>query len=145
MAIWQRFIEHRTEPLLCPQDFAKARGATYPVLAKVDVNGSGAIPLYKFLKDKQGRGVDIEWNFAKYVRVSLALRFLNRPTFRTHSFIAVGVASGYLDVRGVLDATGVSWRGFALTPRQYSSSFRSPRPYAKAATRLTRGKLSDRA
>lgn len=52
------------------QDFAKARGATYPILAKVDVNGFGAIPLYKFLKDKQGGGLGIsaiKWNFTKYV------------------------------------------------------------------------------
>lgn len=54
-----------------PQDFAKARGATYPVLAKVDVNGFGAIPLYKFLKEKQGGSLGInaiKWNFTKYVR-----------------------------------------------------------------------------
>lgn len=53
-----------------PQEFAKARGATYPVLAKVDVNGFGTIPLYKFLKDKQGGGLGIsaiKWNFTKYV------------------------------------------------------------------------------
>lgn len=52
------------------QEFAKARGATYPILAKVDVNGFGAIPLYGFLKDKQGGGLGIsaiKWNFTKFL------------------------------------------------------------------------------
>lgn len=65
------------------QDFAKARGATYPVLAKVDVNGFGTIPLYKFLKDKQGGGLGIsaiKWNFTKYVRVACFA-----PLFGLHS------------------------------------------------------------
>lgn len=34
----------------------------------VQVNGSGAIPLYKFLKEKQGGGMGIsaiKWNFTK--------------------------------------------------------------------------------
>lgn len=36
------------------------------------VNGFGAIPLYKFLKDKQGGGLGIsaiKWNFTKCVRL----------------------------------------------------------------------------
>ncbi|CAM9572782.1 unnamed protein product [Ascophyllum nodosum] len=50
--------------------FAKARGATYPIFAKIEVNGSGAIPLYKFLKQKQGGGLGIDaikWNFTKFL------------------------------------------------------------------------------
>lgn len=37
------------------------------------MNGFGAIPLYGFLKDKQGGGLGIsaiKWNFTKYVWVS---------------------------------------------------------------------------
>lgn len=42
---------------------------TFPVMAKIDVNGSDADPLYKYMK-KQQRGADgstIEWNFAKFL------------------------------------------------------------------------------
>jgi glutathione peroxidase len=43
---------------------------TFPVFAKVDVNGSGAHPLYKFLK-KARRGLlgseSIKWNFTKFL------------------------------------------------------------------------------
>lgn len=37
---------------------------TFPILAKADVNGENAHPLYRFLK---GDGPDIEWNFEKFV------------------------------------------------------------------------------
>ena len=43
---------------------------TFPVLAKVEVNGSGADPLYKFLKaDKPGLlgSQAIKWNFTKFL------------------------------------------------------------------------------
>jgi glutathione peroxidase len=42
---------------------------TFPVLAKVEVNGSGADPFYKFLKSKQGGmlGSSIKWNFTKFL------------------------------------------------------------------------------
>ncbi len=42
---------------------------TFPVLAKVDVNGEDADPLYKHLKQAApgGEGGDIEWNFAKFL------------------------------------------------------------------------------
>lgn len=43
--------------------------AEYPVFEKVDVNGEGAHPLYKFLKSSKGgiSGENIEWNFAKFL------------------------------------------------------------------------------
>lgn len=55
--------------------FARAKGAKFPVFGKVEVNGPGADPLYKFLKDTApGGGLiggllgkDIKWNFAKYL------------------------------------------------------------------------------
>lgn len=43
--------------------FAKARGAKFPLLAKLDVNGSNESPLYSFLKSEKG-GIltsDVKW------------------------------------------------------------------------------------
>jgi glutathione peroxidase len=45
-------------------------GVSFPMFAKVDVNGEGAHPLYKFLKrEKKGlAGSDaIKWNFTKFL------------------------------------------------------------------------------
>lgn len=41
-------------------------GVSFPLLAKADVNGENAHPLYAFLKDATG-GEDIQWNFEKFV------------------------------------------------------------------------------
>jgi glutathione peroxidase len=45
-------------------------GVTFPMFAKVDVNGDGAHPLYKFLK-KEKKGLAgseaIKWNFTKFL------------------------------------------------------------------------------
>lgn len=45
-------------------------GVSFPLFAKVDVNGSGAHPLFKFLKE-EAPGVlgtkDIKWNFTKFL------------------------------------------------------------------------------
>jgi glutathione peroxidase len=42
---------------------------TFPILAKIEVNGSGAEPLYKHLKKEQGGllGSSIKWNFTKFL------------------------------------------------------------------------------
>jgi glutathione peroxidase len=42
---------------------------TFPILAKVEVNGSGADPLYKHMKKEQGGllGSSIKWNFTKFL------------------------------------------------------------------------------
>ncbi len=44
-------------------------GVTFPMFAKVEVNGANAHPLYAWLRsEKEGlRGRDIEWNFAKFL------------------------------------------------------------------------------
>jgi len=44
-------------------------GVTFPMFAKIDVNGAGAHPLYKFLKDAKGGllGAAIKWNFTKFL------------------------------------------------------------------------------
>lgn len=34
---------------------------------KIDVNGKNAAPLYTFLKQKQGDGANIKWNFVKFL------------------------------------------------------------------------------
>jgi glutathione peroxidase len=44
-------------------------GLTFPVFAKIDVNGQDAHPLYTYLRSQNGRGVneDIRWNFTKFL------------------------------------------------------------------------------
>jgi len=43
-------------------------GVTFPMFSKIDVNGSNAHPIYKYLKSKLKGGIlgnNIKWNFAK--------------------------------------------------------------------------------
>lgn len=42
---------------------------TFPLFAKIEVNGAGADPLYKWLKSQKpgAEGADIDWNFAKFL------------------------------------------------------------------------------
>tara|TARA_B100000579_G_C22054024_1_gene498369 strand:- start:39 stop:305 length:267 start_codon:yes stop_codon:yes gene_type:complete len=51
--------------------FAQRKGAKFPVMAKVDVNGAGAHPLFAWLKDNTSTGFpplkDIPWNFGKFL------------------------------------------------------------------------------
>jgi glutathione peroxidase len=44
-------------------------GVTFPMFAKIEVNGAGAHPLYRWLcSQAEGpKGADIEWNFAKFL------------------------------------------------------------------------------
>lgn len=44
-------------------------GVSFPVFAKVDVNGKNAHPLWKYLKDEKGGmlGDAIKWNFTKFL------------------------------------------------------------------------------
>ena len=45
-------------------------GVTFPMFAKIDVNGEGQAPLYAFLKQAQpgdGDSSDITWNFEKFL------------------------------------------------------------------------------
>ncbi len=41
-------------------------GVTFPLTAKIEVNGPGTHPVYQYLKGETG-GADIEWNFAKFL------------------------------------------------------------------------------
>ncbi|HKT31177.1 MAG TPA: glutathione peroxidase [Gammaproteobacteria bacterium] len=41
-------------------------GVTFPLTSKIEVNGAGAHPLYKWLKSETG-GADIQWNFEKFL------------------------------------------------------------------------------
>ena len=68
--------------------FAAARGATYPIFDKVDVNGDGEAPLFAYLKQELGTRTaaalsfaaaktrrqmerearaDVDWNFGKFL------------------------------------------------------------------------------
>ena len=52
------------------EEFCKVRfGVSFPLFAKIDVNGSGAHPLYKWLRSQQGGllGDKIKWNFTKFL------------------------------------------------------------------------------
>ncbi|KAH7447032.1 hypothetical protein KP509_01G088500 [Ceratopteris richardii] len=53
------------------QEFACTRfKAEYPIFDKVEVNGSNASPLYKYLKNVKGGGIfgdAIKWNFSKFL------------------------------------------------------------------------------
>lgn len=44
-------------------------GTTFPLFAKIDVNGKDADPLFTYLKNQQGGflGDDIKWNFTKFL------------------------------------------------------------------------------
>ncbi len=44
-------------------------GVTFPMFAKIDVNGDGAHPLYQWLKSEKGGllGGRIKWNFTKFL------------------------------------------------------------------------------
>ncbi len=65
---------------------------TFPMYAKVEVNGEGAHPLWKWLKDEKGGflGIDaIKWNFTKFL-VGRDGRVLKRyaPTDKPESIAA---------------------------------------------------------
>jgi glutathione peroxidase len=47
----------------------RSYGVSFPMFAKVDVNGDGTHPLYGWLKSEKGGllGRDIKWNFAKFL------------------------------------------------------------------------------
>ena len=49
----------------CERNF----GVTFPLFAKVEVNGPGAHPVFRWLKAQQGGllGSRIKWNFTKYL------------------------------------------------------------------------------
>jgi glutathione peroxidase len=48
------------------QDFCELTyGITFPVFAKIDVNGDNSHPLYKYLRSQKGD--DIKWNFTKFL------------------------------------------------------------------------------
>jgi glutathione peroxidase len=46
------------------REFAARYGVSFPMFAKIEVNGDGAAELYRYLK---GDGPDIAWNFTKFL------------------------------------------------------------------------------
>ena len=52
------------------QEFCQVNyGVSFPMFAKIDVNGDDAHPLYQWLKDEKGGivGSKIKWNFTKFL------------------------------------------------------------------------------
>jgi glutathione peroxidase len=50
------------------QEFCSSKyQVTFPMFAKIDVNGEGASPFYKTLKSKAPTSEDIKWNFEKFL------------------------------------------------------------------------------
>jgi glutathione peroxidase-family protein len=51
------------------KQFAASFGAEFDMFDKIDVNGSHAHPLYRFLKSRvhKGLGSFIKWNFEKFI------------------------------------------------------------------------------
>jgi glutathione peroxidase len=52
------------------QEFCQVNfGLTFPVLAKIKVNGKDSHPLYKYLRSQKGTrlGSQIKWNFTKFL------------------------------------------------------------------------------
>jgi len=50
--------------------FVDGYGVTFPVFEKIEVNGAGEHPIYRFLKGKATTPAlfgDIKWNFAKFL------------------------------------------------------------------------------
>jgi len=68
------------------QSFCKLNyGVTFPIFSKVEVNGSGTHPLYKFLKNEKSGllGDAIKWNFTKFLvdkRGTVVERFAPQTT-----------------------------------------------------------------
>ena len=42
-------------------------GAKFPVMAKCNVNGANALPVFKYLRQQAMPGKDISWNFNKFL------------------------------------------------------------------------------
>ena len=60
-------------------------GVTFPIFSKVEINGSGTHPLYKFLKNEKSGllGDAIKWNFTKFLvdkRGTVVERFAPQTT-----------------------------------------------------------------
>lgn len=55
------------------KEFAKKNNVEWDLMSKVDVNGNGAAPIWKFLKSKLSSGIlllgtsGIKWNFTKFL------------------------------------------------------------------------------
>ena len=50
------------------REFVKQYEVTFPLLEKGEVNGDGAHPLYKYMRQNSSlNGEDITWNFAKFL------------------------------------------------------------------------------
>ena len=66
-----QFGHQEADPPAKIAHFARVeKGATFPVMGKIDVNGAGTHRLYALLKAAAGMGQEpVEWNFAKFLVV----------------------------------------------------------------------------
>jgi len=50
-------------------EFVKGYNVTFPIFEKIEVNGAGAHPVWRFLKSQLGGvlGSSIKWNFTKFL------------------------------------------------------------------------------
>jgi glutathione peroxidase len=47
----------------CKKEF----GITFPLFGKIEVNGPGTHPVYKWIKSQPGMSADVKWNFEKFL------------------------------------------------------------------------------
>ncbi|KAF8370714.1 hypothetical protein PRIPAC_77143 [Pristionchus pacificus] len=72
------------------EEFVKKEYSLEPDLyAKIEVNGDGADPLWKWLRKQKSKGDSVKWNFTKFL-ISRRGEIINRygPTVEPKSFIA---------------------------------------------------------
>jgi len=66
------------------REFAKSKGATFPIFDKIDVNGKNAHPLFVFLRSRLTGllGSSIKWNFTKFLcdRTGIPIKRFGPPT-----------------------------------------------------------------
>mmetsp|Transcript_6889 Transcript_6889/g.17621 ORF Transcript_6889/g.17621 Transcript_6889/m.17621 type:complete len:111 (-) Transcript_6889:32-364(-) len=75
---------HEQEPGT-PQEiraFVNKYGVTFPMFAKIEVNGPGTHPLYRYLKRATSARMDIRWNFEKFL-INRAGRVVKRYHHKT--------------------------------------------------------------
>jgi glutathione peroxidase len=66
---------------------------TFTLASKIDVNGDGSHPIYKYLKEVSKNGEDIAWNFEKFIILKNGNVYNFDPQKRVADFESVIVES----------------------------------------------------